>query len=83
VYAYDNYFTGYGTDAITGMIYTPGAPKYYADSYTLTVPMGGSAALGVYALAGGETASPSQLGLQLLYRDSRQQREADAIYILP
>ena len=45
VYAYDNYFTGWGSDAIEGMIYTPGAPKFYADSLAPVVPAGGSATL--------------------------------------
>ena len=42
VYACDNYFTGTCTDAITGMTYTAGAPRYYPDNYAPVVPMGGS-----------------------------------------
>jgi len=83
VYACDNYFTGYCTDAITGMTYTAGAPRYYPDNYTPVVPMGGSTTLNIFALPGGDTASPSQQGLLLMYRDARQQREADAIFVTP
>lgn len=83
VYAGDNYFTGSYTDEITGMTYTAGTPRYYPDSYTPVVPTGGSAALGVFALAGGDVASPSQSGLLLMYRDARQQHEADAIVVTP
>lgn len=83
VYACDNYFTGSCTDAITGMTYTAGAPSYYPDNYAPVVPQGGSTLLNIFALPGGDTASPSQLGLLLMYRDSRQQREADAIFITP
>jgi len=83
VYAYDNYFTGSPTDAITGMTYTLGAPRYYPDNYAPVVPQGGSTALGIFALPGGATASPSQSGLLLMYRDARQQREANAVYVTP
>jgi hypothetical protein len=81
VYAYDNYFTGNNTDAITGMTYTAGAPRYYADNIAPVVPMGGSTTLNISALLGGDTASPSQLGLLLMYRDASQNHEADAITI--
>ena len=79
----DNYFTGNCTDSITGMTYTADAPRYSPDDYVPVVPMGGSTTLNISALPGGDTASPSQLGLLLMYRDARQQREADAIFITP
>ena len=83
VYACDNYFTGWCTDAIEGMTYTVGAPRYYPDNYAPVVPQGGSSTLNIFALSGGDTASPSQQGLLLMYRDGRQQHEADAIYVNP
>lgn len=83
VYACDNYFTGSCTDAIEGMTYTPGVPRYAPDSYALVVPQGGGSTLSIQALSGGETASPSQMGLLLMYRDAREQREADAILVSP
>jgi subtilisin family serine protease len=83
VYACDNYFSGACTDAITGMTYTVGVPRYYPDSYTPVVPAGGSSTLGIHALPGGDTASPSQQGLLLVYRDAREQRQADAIFVNP
>jgi subtilisin family serine protease len=83
VSACDNYFTGSCTDSITGMTYTAGAPRYYPDNYAPVVPQGGSTTLNIFTLSGGDTASPSQLGLLLMYRDARQQREADAIFITP
>ena len=83
VYAFDNYFTGNLTDAITGMTYTAGTPRYAPDNYTPVVPAGGSVSLGISAVAGGDVASPSQSGLLLLYRDAREQREADAIFVSP
>ncbi len=83
VYAFDNYFTGNLTDAIEGMTYTAGTPRYYPDNYAPVVPQGGNTTLNIFATPGGDTASPSQLGLLLMYRDARQQREADAIFINP
>jgi hypothetical protein len=83
VLAYDNYFTGSVTDAITGMTYTAGTPRFVPDNYTPVVPQGGSVSLSIQAVPGGATASPSQLGLLLMYRDGREQREADAIFVTP
>jgi len=83
VYACDNYFTGSCTDAITGMTYTAGAPRFYPNNYAPVVPQGGSTTLNISAFPGGDTTSPSQLGLLLMYRDARQQREADPIFITP
>ena len=82
VSACDNYFTGTCTDAIEGMTYTAGTPRYAPDSYSPVVPAGGSVTLGITAVPGGATASPSQKGLLLMYRDARQ-TEADAIYDTP
>ena len=84
VYAFDNYFTGHLTDMITGMTYTPGVPRYVGSGVPSTgVPAGGSSTLAISALPGGDVASPSQSGLLLMYRDARQQREADAIFVTP
>jgi subtilisin family serine protease len=82
VYAFDNYFTGALTDAITGMTYTAGAPRYVGSGIPPTgVPAGGSSTLNVSAVPGGDAASPSQTGLLLMYRDGRSQREADPIAV--
>jgi len=82
VYAFDNYFTGNLTDAIVGMTYTAGTPRYVGSGVPSTgVPAGGSSTLTVTEITGGATASPSQTGLLLMYRDARTQREADAIEV--
>jgi hypothetical protein len=83
VYAFDNYFTGSLTDSITGMTYTAGTPRYYADNIAPVVPMGGGTTLNISASPGGDNASPSQIGLLFMYRDARQQREADTLIIRP
>ena len=84
VYAFDNYFTGNLTDAIEGMTYTPGTPRYVGSGIPTTgVPAGGSSTLAISAVSGGATASPSEKGVLLMYRDARTQREADAISIVP
>ncbi len=83
VYAYDNYFTGNLTDSITSMTYTAGSPRYYPDNSMPVVPIGSKTILNISALPGGDIASPSQVGLLLMYRDAPLQREADAIFITP
>jgi hypothetical protein len=84
VYGCDNYFTGLCTDAITGMTYTAGTPRYVGSGIPATgVPTGGSSTLTIQAVPGGDAASPSQFGLLLTYRDSREQSQADAITVIP
>jgi len=84
VFGCDNYFTGLCFDGITGMTYTAGTPRYIGSGIPPTgVPAGGSSSLMIQAVPGGNTASPSQTGLLLMYRDARTQREADAISVTP
>jgi len=84
VFGCDNYFTGLCFDAITGMTYTAGTPRYVGSGVPATgVPAGGSSTLTIQAVPGGDVASPSQTGLLLMYRDARTQREADAITVTP
>jgi hypothetical protein len=80
VRAYDNYFTGIETDAIVGMTYTAGVPRFFATGPNV-VPVGGTATLFVQPVAGGSAASPSQIGLLLLYRDARPGMEASVIKV--
>jgi hypothetical protein len=78
VFAFDNYFTGNLTDAIENMTVTLGTPKFAIDSpMTFTVPSNGSTTLNVSTVPGGDTASPSQLGFQLLYRDAEASGRRD------
>jgi hypothetical protein len=82
VIAFDNYFTGNATDAITGMTYTPATPRFVGSGVPVTgVPAGGKSTLTINAVTGGDTASPSQDGLLLLYRDPSANRQADTIII--
>jgi hypothetical protein len=82
VFAFDNYFTGSLTDAIENMTFTPIQPKFTASGVPSGgVPVGGSSQLNIQAVPGGATASPSQTGILLMYRDGRSQREADAIHV--
>ncbi len=69
MYAFDNYFTGSLTDEFGVMTYTPNTPRLVATG----LPAGGvapnsSARIGTARIAGGKTASPSQIGLLLMYR---------------
>lgn len=82
VLAGDNYFTGNITDAIENMTYTPGTPRFVATGVpTGGIPAGGSSTLAVQEVAGGATASPSQTGLLLLYRDAPLKQEAEIINV--
>jgi hypothetical protein len=79
VFAFDNYFTGALTDSVENMTHTLGTPKFAVSAASSSVPAGGSSTLTVTQVAGGGTASPSQTGVLLLYRDGLLGREADAI----
>lgn len=70
VYAFDNYFTGDLTDAIEGMRFTPGTPRFaIADGSVFgTVAARSTLRLPTTAVPGGDAASPSQSGFLLLYR---------------
>ncbi len=82
VYAFDNYYTGGLTDAIPNMLYTPNTPRFTGSVAPSSVPAGGSSILTINSVPGGATASPSQIGLLLMYRDGRTGREADAITVI-
>ena len=83
VYAFDNYFSGALTDAITNMQYNPLAPKFDADDIFPVVSVGGSSTVNVQAVTGGATASPSQTGFLLMYRDSKTGREVEGVTVKP
>jgi len=83
VLAYDNYFSGFITDAIENMRFNPYLPKYDADDLFPVIAPGGSSTVNVQAVSGGRAASPSQAGFLLLYRDAKVGREAEAINVTP
>ena len=69
VYAFDNYFTGYLTDAIEGQVFTAGEQKYAADPY-VEVDAKDRAKLGIMATdAAGES---TQTGLLLLHQSAAE-----------
>ena len=78
VLAFDNYFTGAPTDAIEGMTFTAGTPRYATTDVEGSVPAGGQFPLGIAAVPGGAAASPSQSGLLLMYRDAMGKTRKDA-----
>ena len=91
VYAFDNYFSGFLTDAVENMTYTLSTPRFVGSGIPASgVPAGGSSTLAIQSVAGGDTASPSQTGLLLLYRDAKSsgnsnlsEGEANAITVTP
>jgi minor extracellular serine protease Vpr len=78
VYAVDNYFTGASTDSFGTMTYTPSKPRFVATGVAAGVPAHGALQLGTARVTGGAAASPSQLGLLLMYRLGAG-READIV----
>lgn len=82
VLAFDDYFTGNVTDEIDGMVFTPGVPKFFGSGLPQNgIPARRSAQLTVSKVAGGDTASPSQTGMLLLYRDAAPGHEADTVNV--
>jgi len=84
VYAYDNYFTGNATDAIEGMTYSLGAPRFAIDGGVIdgAVSAGQTVRLKTSAVAGGAAASPSQSGFLLLYRQNKDE-ETSVVTVKP
>jgi minor extracellular serine protease Vpr len=83
VTAFDNYFTGEPTDSIDGMVFTPATPKFTTAIDTGTVAPFNSGLISVDDVAAGDTASPSQSGLLLLYRDARVEAETVSVKVKP
>ncbi len=64
------------------MVFTPGVPKFFGSGLPAAgIPARHSALLTVSRVNGGDTASPSQSGMLLLYRDAAPGREADTINV--
>jgi subtilisin family serine protease len=80
VYGVDLYFQGVVTDAVEGMTFTAGQPRYAAEQ-TVEVPGFRSVRLTVSEVDGGADASPSQNGLLLLWRDGLAGKEASTITV--
>jgi subtilisin family serine protease len=70
VEAGDNYFTGLITDATDTMTYTLGTPRFTGTGLPAAIPANGEADLNIAGVVGGATASPSQTGFLLMYRDA-------------
>jgi subtilisin family serine protease len=83
VYAFDNYFSGVLMDAIENMVFTGGTPRFSTPDVFPTVPAGGTITLPIQSNPAGATASPSQTGLLLMYRNGKPGLEADAVTITP
>ena len=88
VRARDFYFTGEYTDVspadgVSYHTYTMGQPRFAVDNLLPVVPAEGEALLTVTRTAGGDAASPSQIGLLLMYRQAPVERESDSVLIMP
>lgn len=84
VVAFDNLLTGNATDSIEGMVFTPGTPKFTTgDIIDGTVSPFSSGSINVDDVEGGATASPSQSGLLLMYRDAKLEAERVSVTVKP
>ena len=83
VTAFDNYFTGEPTDSIDGMVFTPATPKFTTALDTGTVDPFNSGLISVDDVDGGATASPSQSGFLLMYRDAKVEAETVSVKVKP
>jgi minor extracellular serine protease Vpr len=81
VEAYDNYFTGMQTAAITDMMFRSSTPRYSTEVAQFTVPRNGDFAIKV-TRASVPQESSSQSGLLLFYRNARAGSEAQAIRVM-
>ena len=79
--AIDNYFTGSVIDFIDVMTHTLSTPHFTPAAGALIVPPGVAGFVGTSAVPGGAAASPSQIGVLLVYSpaDPRRNSEADII----
>jgi hypothetical protein len=68
VYAFDNYFTGFLTDVLGGMRYTPGSPRYSVGDFPFgEVPAGGALDIPLTKAKVARDLS-SEIGALLMYR---------------
>lgn len=84
VYGFDNYFTGFVTDVIGGMRFTPANSRFGAGAGTFPfgeVNRGASARVPFRASPGVTAAQSSELGLLLMYR--RNAGEESQEFVLP
>ncbi|HNT40254.1 MAG TPA: S8 family serine peptidase [Rubrivivax sp.] len=69
LYGFDNYFTGAATDAIEGMRFTPGAPRYSLSGWPFgSLANGQSSSLPFAKNTAVSNAQSSETGLLLMYR---------------
>jgi minor extracellular serine protease Vpr len=68
VYAYDNYFSGFVSDALFGMKFTPASPRFSASTQIGTVPSGSSSRVPFTTNETVTAAQSSESGLLLMYR---------------
>ena len=76
VLAFDNYFSGFLTDQVVGMVHTPGKPRYVMSGLPSNgIPPLRPVLATVNDLPANAKASPSQTGFLLMYRDAKQESE--------
>jgi hypothetical protein len=80
----DNYYTGAITDCSATVQYTLNSPRFATtQGSSFVIAPGASQNLTVTHSAGGNAASPSQLGFLLLYEHAKTGKEAEILTVVP
>jgi minor extracellular serine protease Vpr len=83
VAAFDNYFTGNLTDFVPPATVTLGSPRFFVPGAGAVAPINVTTPVTINRFVPGDAASPSQLGILLLYGDGKTGAEAQAITVTP
>jgi minor extracellular serine protease Vpr len=83
VLAFDNYFGGAATDFVPPATITLDSPRFFVPGAGATAPANATTGVTINRLASGDTASPSQIGILLMYSHGKTGAEAQAITVTP
>jgi minor extracellular serine protease Vpr len=83
VRAFDNYFSGTLTDLVPPATVTLGSPRFFVPGAFAVAPANATTGVPINRFAPGDTATPSQIGVLLLYSDGKTGAEAEAITVTP
>ncbi|MFN5166246.1 MAG: S8 family serine peptidase [Pseudomonadota bacterium] len=83
VRATDNYFTGLLSDSIGPMQVNLANPRFIPNTFTTTVPVGGTTTVTMTRNSAGDAVSPAHSGMLMMYRDAQFGRETGIVQLTP
>jgi len=83
VRATDNYFTGLLSDSIGPMQVNLANPRFIPNTFTTTVPVGGTTTVTMTRNSAGDAVSPAHSGMLMMYRDAQFGRETGIVQMTP